>query len=129
MNGKYRIASGQRQDVAFNDDYASKGMEYVDLYSPEIATHYGEAYWTTMPTVTFPQELMDRFKGKVMAITGYEHDHVMVTPTGKPGAVPAQDVSVPFNWVYNHHYGFWVIGQHAQMLEASLSPPPSFPPT
>ena len=27
MNGKYSVASGDRQDVAFNDDYASKGHE------------------------------------------------------------------------------------------------------
>lgn len=46
MNGKYRVASGARQDVGFNDDYASKGHEYFDVWAPEIATHYGEVFWT-----------------------------------------------------------------------------------
>ena len=32
----------------------------------------------------------------------------MVTPKSKPGANPHLDVSVPFNWVYNHHYMAWV---------------------
>ena len=44
---------------------------------------------------------MERFAGKVIAITGYEQDQVMVTPTGKPGQNPSQDVSVPINWAYN----------------------------
>ena len=35
------MASGARQDVGFNDDYASKGHEYFDVWAPEIATHYG----------------------------------------------------------------------------------------
>jgi hypothetical protein len=86
---------------------------------------------------------VSKFKGKVMAITGYEQDQVnrplhasictqsplkrlcrppdelrsalgatfgglfcqvMVTPTGQPGVNPSQDVSVPINWAYNHHY-------------------------
>ena len=38
---RYRVASGARQDVGFNDDYASKGHEYFDVWAPEIATHYG----------------------------------------------------------------------------------------
>ena len=33
-----------------------------------------------------------------MAIQGYEQDQVMVTPQGKPGLNPDQDVSVPINW-------------------------------
>lgn len=28
--------------MAWNDDYASKGYEYFDVWAPEIATHYGE---------------------------------------------------------------------------------------
>ena len=70
MNGKYAIASGSRQNVAFNDDYASKGHEYFDVYTKEIATHYSETYWINMGTTAFPPEIVERFKGKVMAITG-----------------------------------------------------------
>ena len=46
MNGKYIVASGNNVGVAFNDDYESKGHEYFDVYSPELATHYGEVFWT-----------------------------------------------------------------------------------
>ena len=41
LNGDYFVSSGARQKVAYNTDYASKGMEYFDVYSKEIATHYG----------------------------------------------------------------------------------------
>lgn len=57
------------------------------------------------------------FKGKVLAITGYEQDQVMVTPTGKPGFMPQLDVSVPINWAYNHHYMAWMTGKHSKMVK------------
>lgn len=62
--------------------------------------------------------------GKVMAITGYEQDQVMVTPVGKPGLNPELDVSVPINWAYNHHYMAWMTGKHSKM-ERIEHPDPS----
>ena len=56
-----------------------------------------------------------------MAITGYEQDQVMVTPTGKPGVNPDQDVSVPINWAYNHHFETWVVGAHAEMKHVEIT--------
>merc|ERR1719203_353742 len=117
MNGKYSIASGGRQDVPFNDDYASKGHEYFDVYSPEIATHYGEVFWTSLGVLPLPPEIVERFRGKVMAITGYEYDQVMVSPQGRPGEQPEADVSVPINWAYDHHFMFWLSGAHAELVE------------
>jgi len=98
----------------------------ADVWAPEIATHYGEVFWTSQGNQPIPPEIVERFKGKVMAITGYEQvwlrvlsayrrspqsiqlcmrddwvhwqDQVMVTPTGQPGVNPEQDVSVPINW-------------------------------
>ena len=40
--GKYAVSSKGDIGVAWNDDYASKGYEYFDVWAPEIATHYGE---------------------------------------------------------------------------------------
>ncbi|XP_045181704.2 uncharacterized protein LOC123540595 [Mercenaria mercenaria] len=116
MNGKYLVASGGNQGVPFNDDYTSKGHEYFDVYSPEIATHYGEVFWTDQGNNPLPKEIIDRFKGKVMAITGYEQDQVMVSPVGQPGVNPDADVSVPINWAYNHHYMAWMTGDHSEMV-------------
>ena len=33
-------------------------------------------------------QVFERFAGKVIAITGYEQDQVLVFPTGEPGADP-----------------------------------------
>ncbi|KAK3083427.1 hypothetical protein FSP39_022315 [Pinctada imbricata] len=117
MNGRYMVASGGNQGVPYNDDYASKGHEYFDVYSPELATHYGEVFWTDQGNNPIPKEIVDRFKGKVMAITGYEQDQVMVSPVGQPGVNPENDVSVPINWAYNHHYMAWMTGAHSKMVK------------
>lgn len=108
MNGLYQVNSGGGvTNTKFNSDYASKGHEYFDVYAPEIATHYGEVFWTNQGNLPLPAEIVARFKGKTIAITGYEHDQVMVDPVGKPGVNPDRDVSVPFTWAYNHHYMMW----------------------
>ena len=46
-----------------------------------------------MEPVKIPQDIIDRFEGKIMAVTGYETDQVF--PNG---------TSVPITWAYNHHY-------------------------
>lgn len=76
MNGLYYVASGGNQDTKFNSDYASKGHEYFDVYSPEIATHYGDVFWHDQGKLDLPAEIVQRFAGKVIAITGYEQDQV-----------------------------------------------------
>ena len=63
-----------------------------------MATHYGEVFWTNQGTTKLPDAIVKRFAGKVMAITGYEQDQVIVTPLGQPGVNPQQDASVPINW-------------------------------
>ena len=108
--------------VSFFPQYASKGHEYFDVYSPEIATTYGENYWTSMGVHPLPDHIVKRFKGKVIAITGYEMDQVMVEPVGQPGVDPSQDLSVPINWAYNHHYMCWMTGEHSSMTEIVAEP-------
>jgi len=117
MNGKYAVSSKGDIGVAWNDDYASKGYEYFDVWAPEIATHYGEVFWTDQGSTPLPPDIVKRFDGKVIAIQGYEQDQVMVTPTGNPGQNPEKDVSVPINWAYNHHYCAWMTGKQVEMKE------------
>ena len=107
MNGEYIVSSVDKTNVPFNNDFASKGHEYFDVWAPEIATHYGEVFWTSQvrtdrfnsgeilcifgikaasrkrykSVCPFPQgnqplpaHIVERFKGKVIAITGYEQD-------------------------------------------------------
>jgi len=125
MNGEYVVSSGAGKSAPkFNTDYASKGHEYFDVWSPEIATRYAEVWWHDMGKQPLPREIVARFANKTMAITGYEMDMVMVQPAGQPGANPAQDVSVPMNWAYNHHYEAWITGRYSE-LKKNEHPDPS----
>lgn len=122
MNGDYIVASVDKVGVPFEDDYAARGHDYFDVWAPEIATTYGQAFWTDQHNQPLPKEIVERFKGKVIAITGYEHDQVMVDPVGQPGVNPDRDVSVPINWAYNHHYMMWMTGEHSELKQVPADP-------
>ena len=115
--GEYAVTSVGDVDTDWNSDYAAKGYEYFDVWAPEIATRYGEVFWTDQGKTPLPPDIVERFDGKVIAIQGYEQDQVMVTPTGQPGVNPEEDVSVPINWAYNHHYCAGMGGKHSEYKE------------
>ena len=50
-----------------------------------------------------PANLVSRFKGKTMAITGYEVDTIRLLPDGSTEHVPIYDE-------YNHHHAAWIVG-------------------
>lgn len=86
MNGLYEIANKPKAagngvannatTTTYNTDYGSKGHEYFDLYSQEIASKYGQVTWTNLPEMDLPAHIVERFKNSAIAITGYEHDQV-----------------------------------------------------
>ena len=47
-----------------------EGSEYFDVVAGPIVTRYAEVFWTHLPTVPLPQDIVDRFDGQVMMITG-----------------------------------------------------------
>ncbi|KAH8049461.1 hypothetical protein JL721_11690 [Aureococcus anophagefferens] len=128
MNGPYTVSSGAgKTGVAFNSDYASKGHEYFDVYSPELATQYARR---RRAAATIPRDAIAADHGEhpgpaassdsgpraaSQAITGYEMDMVMVSPLDAPGQHPENDVSVPINWAYNHHYEAWMTGKYSEL--------------
>ena len=123
MNGKYILASGSRgPGVTYNDDFSSKNYKYFDVWAPEIATHYGQVFWTDQHNQPLPTDIVSKFNNKVIAIVGYEQDQVMVNPVGKPGLNPDQDVSVPINWAYNHHYMCWMTGNFSTLRKVKTTP-------
>ena len=50
-------------------------VEHFDVYG-EVRTRYSQVYWTRNTNINLPDALIQRFAGKVMAITGYEIDQV-----------------------------------------------------
>jgi hypothetical protein len=91
----------------YSTEFADESSEYFDAYA-EVQTRYSQVYWTRSPDIPLPPDLVKRFEGKVMAITGYEVDQVMKTPDG--------DKSVPIYNAYNHHYFGWLMGDHSEMF-------------
>ena len=45
-------------------------VEYFDVYG-EVQTVYSQVYWTRNAPINLPPEIVARFEGKIMAITGY----------------------------------------------------------
>ena len=62
-------------------------------------------YWTMQEAVPLPADIVARFDGKVMAVTGYEADQVMV--------VDGVETSVPITWAYNHHFEHHLSGKNS----------------
>ncbi len=64
------ISAPHAADVAlkWNADYASKGYEYFDVWAPEIASSYGEVFWTDQGTNPLPADIVKRFDGKVKTV-------------------------------------------------------------
>lgn len=112
MNGDYKMSKTPKgRDDVFSmhyEDYPGK-VEYFDIYSPVLSSVYSQVIWTTFPPVSLPDEIVKRFAGKPMAILGMESDQVRNTTEG--------EVSVPFTWSYNHHYGPNILGEKAKIIK------------
>jgi len=105
-------------------------VEHFEVYG-EVQTKYSQVYWTRNAPINLPPELVKRFDGKVMAITGYEidqvtHDGPQEGSTSTPGKLGGfscypecrgTDKSVPIYHAYNHHYFSWLIGKNAEVYE------------
>ena len=82
MNGDYVISATPNapKGETFNTKYAEydkAGVEYFDVYMGPITHRYSEVFWTSLPETPVPADIVKRFAGKGMAITGYEVDQVM----------------------------------------------------
>ena len=90
-------------------DIAHPGS-YFEAYSPNISTVYSEVFWHMMDEVPLDPAFVARFKGKTIAVTGYECDSTRMLPGGGEEHVPISDQ-------YNHHHAAWVIGANARMVD------------
>ena len=70
LNGEYTIAGNPPGFSTVSADYDKGNVEYFDIYSPLVKTRYSQVYWTMMESVPLPPALVQRFAGKVMAVTG-----------------------------------------------------------
>ena len=52
----------------YTANFENLTMEYFDVYSP-VTTRYSQVYWTRNAPVPLPEDLIARFKGKVINST------------------------------------------------------------
>lgn len=112
--GQYKIANGDAsKGIHYQTDYQS---EYFEVYSPAIKTRYSEVFWRGMAPVPLPQEIIQRFANKTMAVVGYEVDQVRRNPKG------GEDIPVPITHAYNHHYCSWLVNSKKAKLVKIRAP-------
>ena len=121
MNGDYVYwkTPGAPTNKSFPTNFMSYpgGVESFDAYHGPITSMYSQVWWTTS-TDALPEEIIQRFKGKVMAIVGIEMDQV------RKGAGPnGEDISVPINVAYNHHHNTAVMGKGSRMEKVQRDDP------
>eukprot|EP01063_Lacrimia_lanifica_P024022 TRINITY_DN31_c0_g1_i1.p2 TRINITY_DN31_c0_g1~~TRINITY_DN31_c0_g1_i1.p2 ORF type:complete len:710 (+),score=265.41 TRINITY_DN31_c0_g1_i1:61-2190(+) len=100
MNGEYLIGNPAATGT-YSTEYTD---ESFTVYSEPISARYSQTYWTMQPNIPLPDDIVAKFNGKVMAITGYEVDQVFRNEDGTDNG------SVPIYWAYNHHYMAWLNG-------------------
>ena len=123
MNGDYVFSSTPGGTPGlFPKRYADYpgGAEHFDVYSPPMTTRYSQVWWSPLAPAPFPADIVAKYAGKGMAIIGWEIDQVQkgVGPNG-------EDISVPINAHYNHHYVSQMIGAKARFRKVKLDGPDS----
>ena len=76
--------------------------KWFEIESPLITSRYSQVYWKGLGVVSLPEDVIQRYDGKVMAITGFEVDVFRNTSSG-PQRVPCYES-------YNHHYAMALHG-------------------
>ena len=126
MNGFYHLSETPRSDTAkFPKQYSDYpgGAEYFDVFSPPIVHRYSEVFWTQLPPVPLPPEIVRRFANKTMAVIGFECDQV------RWDAAKGEWVPVPINVAYNHHFESQMTGAKSRMVKVGADDPRAAAPT
>ena len=114
MNGDYILSptpKGQDVQSKFPTNFKDypRGVESFDVYSPTVRSYYSQVFWKGLPPVDLPKDIVERYAGVGMAVVGFEMDQVRI------GAGPnGEDVSVPINVAYNHHFESNMVGGNAR---------------
>lgn len=96
-------------------DFHGDGFFTVD--TPKFKSQYSQVIWHTLAPTPLPEDIVKKFDGKVMSVTGWEVD-VLRDVNGTATPVPCYES-------YNHHYGGALQGKGAdlQIVEESDDEP------
>jgi hypothetical protein len=84
--------------------------DYFEVATAEMHTRYSEVFWTSLPSVPLPADVVAKYKDDYIVITGFEVDVKRINnATG-------QEESVPVYESYNHHYGPAICSSYAEPI-------------
>ena len=72
---------------------------FFEVRTAEMETRYSEVFWTSLPDVPLPADVVAKFKDKNIVVSGFEVD--VKRMNNKTGV----EESVPVYESYNHQYG------------------------
>jgi len=104
---RYTIANADDPTRAYSFRDSSS---YFEVKTSAMNTTYGEVFWTMLPPVDLPQNIVSDWKDKYMAITGFEVD------VRRIDEITGEEQSVPVFQSYNHHYGPAIHSSYATCL-------------
>ena len=83
---------------------------FFEVRTAEMETRYSEVFWTSLPDVPLPADVVAKFKDKNIVVSGFEVD--VKRMNNKTGV----EESVPVYESYNHHYGPSLVSSYAEMV-------------
>lgn len=97
--------------------------EHFEVVSAPFTLQYAEALHEFSPPLELPPAVVARFKDRVMAITGYETNWEIRTPSGWRAAKCTE--------AYTHHYQLYLFSSKAdaETVNRNLHPNDDYPPT
>jgi hypothetical protein len=108
-----------------------EGIEYFDMYSPLFSQLYSQVWWSGLEPTPFPQDVIERYAGRGMVITGFEMDQVR-RPKGcecpQGGACNENrtecadtDIPLPLTCAYNHHFESSIAGGNSRFEKVQFT--------
>jgi hypothetical protein len=82
--------------------------DFFEIYGPETKSQYSEVFWSPQ-TTPLPADIVSKYHGKTIAVTGYEVDIVRQDAHGNEEHVPCYEQ-------YNHHYTGFMHGSSVAMV-------------
>jgi len=115
MNGDYVISRTPKggDTSKFPTQYRNypRGVDYFDVYSPEISQLYSQVFWKGLEPVDLPEHIVKRYEnGTAMAVIGFELNQVRINAKG-------EEVTLPYTAAYNHHFESNMIGGNSKFQE------------
>jgi hypothetical protein len=82
--------------------------DYFEVVTEPMHTRYSEVYWSTLPVVPLPADVVAKYKDQYIVISGFEVDVKRINnATGEEESVPVYES-------YNHHYGPAISSSYAE---------------